>query len=113
MRRSLDTLVDRLFDPFAETPPLEPGLALSFPATATLGQLHRFFGVPAPTWSEETLTERLGAAEQTRMGPFVLSDAGDAEYLRVLVDPLPGGLDDAPVGLARPDPADAPTPAAP
>lgn len=100
MRRSLDELIDRLFDPFAETPPLEPGLVLSFPSTTTLGQLHRFFGIPAPTWSEETLGQRLGRAEQTRLGPFVVSDAGDDDYLRILVDPLPGAVEGPPVGLA-------------
>jgi len=97
MHRPLKPLVDRLFDPMAGTPDLPDGLALTFHAATTLGQLHRFFGLPAPTWSGVTLGEALaGDAHGTppRLGPFVLSAADEPDY--VVVTHVPGA-----------DPADA------
>src|SRR5690625_6372730 len=55
MRKSLVPLINRLFDPMAATEPLEPGLSLLFHVDSTVGQLHRFFGIPGPTWSEARL----------------------------------------------------------
>lgn len=88
LRRRLKPLMDRLFDPYAETPPLRPGLRLAFHADATLGQLHRFFGIPGPTWSEETLGAFVAAAEggeSVRLGPFVLAVAAEPEYVTLTV----------------------------
>lgn len=94
LRTRLKPLIDRLFDPDAETPPLEPGLVLSFHATTTVGQLHRFFGIPGPTWS----TERLGyyfepgrALHEARLGPFLLSPGGEPDFVTITY--LPEGAD--------------------
>ncbi|OZC02446.1 potassium/proton antiporter [Rubricoccus marinus] len=86
VRSDLQPLVDRLFDPAAETPPLAPGLAIEFARSATLGQLHRFFGLPAPTWSERTLGEALGG-DEPRVGPFRLSPGTEPDLVRLLVEP--------------------------
>jgi potassium/hydrogen antiporter len=91
-RTSLIPLVDRLFDPYAETPPLELGLTLSFRDDTTLGQLHRFFGLPGPTWSEQPLADLMEAAENgtpARLGPFLLSLADEPGYVTLTVAPEP------------------------
>ncbi len=84
VRSELQPLVDRLFDPDAATPPLAPGLAVEFPATSTLGQLHRFFGLPAPTWSERTLDESLDDGGPG-LGPFVLGPGSEPGLVRLTV----------------------------
>lgn len=84
LRSRLKPVVDRLFDPYAETPPLAPGLQLSFRADATRGQLHRFFGLPGPTWSEETIGDLLQEAEDgtlARLGPFIVTPGDEPEYV--------------------------------
>ena len=90
MRNRLKPLMDRLFDPYAETPPLAPGLTLSFHESTTLGQLHRFFGLPGPTWSEEpvgaVLTADGGAA---RVGPFAVSAGEEPDYVTLVHQPEP------------------------
>ncbi len=86
VRSDLMPLVDRLFDPDAETPPLAPDLAIEFVRTATLGQLHRFFGLPAPTWSERTLEEVLGD-DEPRVGPFALAPGSELDLARLTVAP--------------------------
>jgi potassium/hydrogen antiporter len=98
-RKSLVPLIDRLFDPFAETPPLAPGLTLAFRADATLGQLHRFFGLPGPTWSEEPLgglVDGLGEGESARLGPFRLLPANEPGYVTLVVEPEPSALPEPP-----------------
>lgn len=76
-------LLDRLFDPGAETPPLAPGLTLNFPAAATVGQLHRFFGLPGPTWSETTLGDVLDAGGAPPGSPFRLEPADEDGYVTI------------------------------
>ena len=90
MRRRLKPLIDRLFDPYAETPPLVPGLRLAFRADATRGQLHRFFGMPGPTWSEEPIGNILDAPDvPDRIGPFVLTPAEEDGFVALTYDPEP------------------------
>ena len=94
MRPRLRPFVDRLFDPEAATPPLTPGLALGFARGVTVGQLHRLFGVPGPTWSTEPVgalvpddpTVEPGPA---RLGPFVVTADPDPELVRLTFEPLP------------------------
>lgn len=86
LRSSLKPLVDRLFDPDAETPPLEPGLTLSFHRATTVGQLHRFFGLPGPTWSEEPVGA-LVASGEPRMGPFTVAPADEPDYVTLVYEP--------------------------
>lgn len=86
MRTRLQPVIDRLFDPGAETPPLEDGLALEFAADATLGQLHRFFGIPGPTWSE-TLLQTVLEGEDARLGPFLVEPAATGDLVRLTVAP--------------------------
>lgn len=84
MRSRLKPLMDRLFDPYAETPPLPRGLELDFHRARTLGQLHRFFGIPGPTWSEDPvghLVDRSTAEAPARLGPFLVSPSDDPEYV--------------------------------
>lgn len=66
MRSWLVPVIDRLFDPTAATDPLPEGLTLLFPAESTVGQLHRFFGIPGPTWSEEPVGALVEAAGEDR-----------------------------------------------
>lgn len=82
LRRRLKPLMDRLFDPYAETPPLAPGLRLAFRADATRGQLHRFFGLPGPTWSEEPIGDLLREdGTPVRLGPFLVTPADEPEFV--------------------------------
>ena len=91
LRRRLKPLIDRLFDPYAETPPLEPGLRLLFRADATRGQLHRFFGMPGPTWSEEPIGDLLREDAEdeapARIGPFVVTPADEPEFVTLTYEP--------------------------
>jgi len=90
MRAWLKPLMDRLFDPSAETPPLAPGLRLAFHAQTTVGQLHRFFGLPGPTWSEEpvgSLLERPEAGGPPSLGPFVVTPNPDPDYVTLTYEP--------------------------
>lgn len=89
LRRRLKPLIDRLFDPYAETPPLAPGLRLSFRADATRGQLHRFFGLPGPTWSEEPIGDLLRESEDgapVRLGPFGVTPGDEPEFVTLTYD---------------------------
>lgn len=110
MRKRLKPVVDRLFDPNAETPPLEPGLALDFRRNATIGQLHRFFGIPGPTWSTEpisVLLDRAGEDQPPRLGPFLVSPADDPEYARLTFAPTEEHpAEPEPIGLAVNDEAE-------
>src|SRR5690625_112507 len=84
MRKSLVPLINRLFDPMAATEPLEPGLSLLFHVDSTVGQLHRFFGIPGPTWSEERLgdlLEKPTPEEPYRLGPFLVLPSDEEDYL--------------------------------
>jgi cell volume regulation protein A len=89
MRKGLVPLIDRLFDPYAETPELEAGLELVFHRHSTVGQLHRFFGIPGPTWSTATLGELADEAGDApaRHGPFVISPAGEEDFVRLRYEP--------------------------
>ena len=84
MRRHLKPLMDRLFDPYAETTPLPPGLMLAFHAHRTVGQLHRFFGIPGPTWSTQPvgmLLEKTPEGQPARLGPFLVTANEDPDYV--------------------------------
>ncbi len=95
MHTTLKPLIDRLFDPEAETPPLMYGLTLSFHENTTVGQLHRFFGIPGPTWSNEKLGDRLNIElvdqeaprKGARLGPFILSAAEENDYVKIIYQP--------------------------
>lgn len=89
MRRNLQPLIDRLFDPDAATPPLADGLALEFAAESTLGQLHRFFGFPGPMWSETPLRELLAAEAVSHHGPFRIAAGTTPELVRLTIEPEP------------------------
>lgn len=101
MHRRLKPFIDRLFDPMAETPDLPDGLALAFHAGTTLGQLHRFFGLPAPTWSEVTLGEALVDGTRgtpPRLGPFTLTPGDEPDYVIVTHAPEPDPPPDGAAG---------------
>lgn len=92
MRSRLKPLIDRLFDPYAETPPLPPGLELRFHAHSTVGQLHRFFGIPGPTWSKEPVAALLASAdegESPRLGPFLVTRSDDPDFVTLTYAPEP------------------------
>lgn len=96
MRTRLKPLIDRLFDPYAETPPLPAGLTLVFRAQQTIGQLHRFFGIPGPTWSTESvgsLLERTPEGQPARLGPFIVTPGTDPEYVTLTYSPEPATRD--------------------
>jgi len=93
MRSRLKPLMDRLFDPYAETPPLPLGLELDFHRERSLGQLHRFFGIPGPTWSEQPIGDLLDSTppgETPRLGPFRVSRSADPDYVTLIYDPPEG-----------------------
>jgi len=100
MRSRLKPLMDRLFDPYADTPDLDPGLDVDFHAATTLGQLHRFFGLPGPTWSEEpigSLLETTSAeAPASRFGPFLIAPSDEADYVTLTYAPETAPPDAAP-----------------
>ncbi len=91
MRVPLVGLINRLFDPEAATEPLRSGLMLTFHGQTTIGQLHRFFGLPGPTWSEEPLSELVEhVGGVARFGPFWLSQSEeDPEFIDLRYDPEP------------------------
>jgi cell volume regulation protein A len=112
LRSRLKPLVDRLFDPFAATPPLAPGLRLAFRADATRGQLHRFFGLPGATWSEEPIGDLLrgeAAGAPARLGPFAVAPADDPEFVTLTYDGASGGGERG-EELAEPTPLPKPEP---
>ena len=94
VRTDLQPLMDRLFDPDARTPPLAPDLAVEFVRTTTFGQLHRFFGLPAPTWSERTLADALGD-DTPHLGPFMLAPGSEPDLARLTVAPVAAATDEA------------------
>lgn len=82
--------MDRLFDPYAETTPLPPGLRLAFHAHRTVGQLHRFFGIPGPTWSTQPvgmLLEKTPEGQPARLGPFLVTANEDPDYVTLTYAP--------------------------
>jgi len=91
MRKSLQPLMDRLFDPYAETPPLPEGLTLLFHEKSTVGQLHRFFGITGPTWSTEPVGKLLATAGvgHARLGPFEVTHANEPDFVTLTYAPLP------------------------
>lgn len=92
MRTRLKPLIDRLFDPGADTPPLEPGLVLAFHAATTVGQLHRFFGIPGPTWSQEPIGVLLEATDErrsARLGPFLITPGVEPDFVTITYAPEP------------------------
>lgn len=112
MRKRLKPLIDRLFDPFAQTYPLEPGLTLAFHEKVTVGQLHRFFGVPGPTWSKDPLSSLLNATPEDQpamLGPFLITQNEEEDFLTLKYVPeLYSEDDDGPHGLEFPDRPDQP-----
>ncbi|HEX7070901.1 MAG TPA: potassium/proton antiporter [Rhodothermales bacterium] len=115
MRTRLKSLIDRLFDPFAETPPLEPGLELSFHARSTVGQLHRFFGIPGPTWSKAPIGSLLTDdpdAPTPMLGPFQVFPGNEIDFVTLRYVPEAyQPSDDELHGLEFPDRPDTPAPA--
>lgn len=107
MRTSLVPVMDRLFDPTAAIETLEPGLSLNFRAQSTVGQLHRFFGIPGPTWSTEPIGDvlaRTPEGERARLGPFIVTPADEPEYVTLTYDADLAASDDGePIGLQAPD----------
>ena len=73
------------------TDPLPVGLTLAFHRATTVGQLHRFFGIPGPTWSTQRLgdcLEETGDAP-TRLGPFLLAaGADDPDFIQLTYEPI-------------------------
>ncbi|PAP75883.1 potassium/proton antiporter [Rubrivirga marina] len=112
MRTRLKPLVDRLFDPEARTPPLADGLALAFPAASTLGQLHRFFGLPGPTWSADPVGGLVADGGPSRLGPFLVEPSDDPEFVRLTHAPEPevpeGASEEGRPEAGPPEPAVAP-----
>ena len=112
MRKRLKPLIDRLFDPYAETPPLEPGLTLAFHEKVTVGQLHRFFGIPGPTWSKEPIGSILKSTpddEPAMLGPFLVTQSDEEDFLTLKYVPeLYKEREDEPRGLEYPDRPDQP-----
>ena len=110
-RTSLRPLIDRLFDPAGDVPPLEPGLEVEFAETATLDQLHRFFGFPAPAWPPQLLVEVLDRGD-SQVGPFDVSRGSEPDLVRLTVplgsrtadgrDEAAGALEGEPVEAAGP-----------
>lgn len=84
MRTRIKPLIDHLFDSNAEAPSLMPGFTLGFHAESTIGQLHRFFGIPGPTSSEEPVGSLLDAGEEhrpARFGPFFVTQGTEPDYV--------------------------------
>lgn len=86
MHAPLRPFISRLFDPYAETPPLRDGLTLTFAETHTVGQLHRFFGIPGPTWSEQPIADVLAREADPRLGPFRVVPADEPGFVRLVYD---------------------------
>jgi cell volume regulation protein A len=107
MRTRLKPVIDGLFDPDAESSSLMPGLTLGFHAESTVGQLHRFFGIPGPMWSEEPVGSLVDAGEErrsARLGPFSVTPGDEPDYVTLTYAPEPGGPEDG--GANRPKPQD-------
>jgi len=84
MQLTLKPLLDRLFDPYARTIPLPLGQTLSFHIDTTVGQLNRFFGIPVPTQSTQSLgslLESVAENQTARLGPFLLSPSSEADLV--------------------------------
>lgn len=105
MRLGLEPLISRLFDAEAAIRPLPKSVTLSFSRTVSVGQLHRFFGVPGPTWSTETLNELLTRAEggKVKLGPFTVEACrdGDPDYVTIVYEPSLDDPNQPPIGLQR------------
>ncbi|KIG19445.1 Na+/H+ antiporter [Enhygromyxa salina] len=90
MRTRLKPLLDRLFDPDAEAPTLTPGLTLGFRAESTVGQLHRFFGIPDPTNPTQQVGSLLKANandQVARLGPFAVTPGDEPDYVTLTYAP--------------------------
>lgn len=105
MRPGLEPLMNRLFDPEAAIRPLPKTVTLSFARRVSVGQLHRFFGIPGPTWSQETLSDLLARAESGKvsLGPFTVEACrdGDPDYATIVYEPSQDDPNAAPIGLQR------------
>ena len=113
MRTRLKALIDRLFDPYAETPPLEPGLILLFHAKSSVGQLHRFFGIPGPTWSKAAIGSLLESPHDdetpARLGPFIVTPSDEPDFVTLRYAPESyDASQEARRGLEFPDRPDRP-----
>ncbi|MGB3543374.1 potassium/proton antiporter [Rubrivirga sp.] len=96
-RTSLLPLVDHLFYPPAEVPPLTPGLEVEFSETVTLGQVHRFLDLPAPSRPGATLLDALDRDRRDDL--FSLARGSEPDLVRLTVAPAPRP-DDQPNALA-------------
>ncbi|MFN3596488.1 MAG: potassium/proton antiporter [Rubricoccaceae bacterium] len=109
MHAALRPFVSRLFDPYAETPPLRDGLTLTFAETYTVGQLHRFFGIPGPTWSEQPIADVRAREADPHLGPFRVLPADEPGFVRLVYD----AVAEAAVAAPAAAPVSPPPPAAP
>jgi cell volume regulation protein A len=89
MQRRLRPVMNRLFDPIAATDPLPEGLTLSFRAQCTARELHRFFGLSGPAWSEEPIGNLVDVddREPVRLGPFLLRADRTSDSVILTYDP--------------------------
>lgn len=97
MRTRLKPLMDRLFDPFAETPPMPSGVRLDFHRTRTVGQLHRFFGIPGPTWSDEPIGNLIPddvKDRPVRLGPFLITTSDEPDFVTLIYQPENAGREE-------------------
>jgi len=107
LRTRLKPLVDRLFDPDAETPPLVSGLTLSFHRKSTVGQLHRFFGIPGPTWADEpvgALLEEGGERQTAGLGSFLVTPGEEPDFVTLTLSPesvAPRSREESPLEPSR------------
>jgi len=92
MRRQFKPLVDCLFEPCGEMPPLPHGLMLTFHTQWTVRQLHHFFGFPEPVLPTESvgaLLARAAEGQSMRIGPFFVTLSGDSDYVEFTYAPEP------------------------
>lgn len=105
MRPGLEPLMNRLFDPEAAIRPLPRAVTLSFSRSVSVGQLHRFFGVPGPTWSTDTLNDLLSRSNEGKasLGPFTVEACrdGDPDYATIVYEPSQEDPNAAPIGVQR------------
>lgn len=105
MRPGLEPLMNRLFDPEAAIRPLPRAVTLSFSRSVSVGQLHRFFGVPGPTWSTDTLNDLLSRSDEGKasLGPFTVEACrdGDPDYATIVYEPSQEDPNAAPIGVQR------------
>jgi potassium/hydrogen antiporter len=91
VRRQVKPLVDRLFAPRADLPPLPAECRLLFPASTTRAQLQRFFALAGPLPAAAAAQTLVRVLEQAlargdrgaRIGPLWLTPTADADGIAV------------------------------